>query len=91
VQNQAASGASQQSAAKKNLSAQRGGPTIRCQAAGALEFSQQFRQPQDAAEGRFGRKELLQAKLIRRQIVFQFRDAVLRVGAAVVVAPDRAI
>ena len=54
MQDQTVSGASQQSAAKENLSAQRGGSTIWCQAAGALKFSRQIKLQQDAAPGRFG-------------------------------------
>jgi hypothetical protein len=37
---------------------------------GALKFSEQIEQQQDAAEGGFGGEELLQAKIIGRQIVF---------------------
>ena len=61
---------------------------IRGEATGALEISEQAEQQQDAAEGRFGGEELLQAKVIRGQIVFQFSDGVFHVRSTVIIAPD---
>ena len=88
MQNQAAARATEQCAAKKHLSARRGGLPIGAEAAGTLEFSQQIEQQQDAAKGRLGGEELLQAKIIGRQIVFQYGDAIFHVCPAVVITPD---
>jgi hypothetical protein len=78
VQDQAAAGSAEQSAAEENLGAQRGGLAIAGEAAGALKFSEQVEQQQNAAEGGFGGEELPQAKIIGGQIVFQFGDVILR-------------
>ena len=88
MQDQAVTRAAQQSTAEKNLSAQCGGLTVTGETAGALEFSEQIEQQQDAAESRLGGEKLLQAKIIRRQIVFQFGDAIFHVRPTVVVSPD---
>src|SRR5487761_1073534 len=88
MQNQVTSGSAEQSATEENLGAQRGGLAIAGEAAGALKFSEQIEQQQDAAEGGFGGKELSQAKIIGGQIVFQFGDAIFHVRPEVVVAPD---
>ena len=88
MQDQAVTGPAKQSAAKKNLSAQRGRLAIAGEATGALEFSEQIEQQQDAAEGRFGGEKLMQAKTISGQIVFQFGDAIFHVRPAVVVSPE---
>ena len=79
-------GSAQQSAAKENLGAQRGRLSIRRETTGALEFSEQVEQQQDATKGCFGGEKLPQAKIIRRQIVFQFGDAIFHIRPAVVVA-----
>ena len=81
-------GAAEQSTAQENLSAQRGRLSIGGEATSALEFSEQIEQQQDAAEGCFGGEELLQAKIIGGQIVFQFGNAIFHVCPAVVVSPD---
>ena len=70
MQDQAAAGSTEQSTTEENLGAQRGGLAIAGEVAGALKFSEQIEQQQDAAEGSFGGEELLQAKIIGRQIVF---------------------
>src|SRR3989442_1379673 len=88
MQNQAVASPAEQSTAKEYLGAQRGRLAIGGETTGALEFSEQVEQQQDAPEGRFGGKEFLQAKSIGGQIVFQFGNAVFHVGPAVVVAPD---
>src|SRR5216683_157544 len=88
MQDQAMTGATEQSAAKENLSAQRGGLAIAGEAAGTLKFSEQIEQQQDAAEGGFGGKELPHTKIIGGQIVFQLGDAIFHVRPVVVVAPD---
>src|SRR5260370_35711653 len=88
VQDKAASGAAEQSTAEENLGAQRGRLAIAGEAAGALKFSEQVEQQQNAAEGGFGGEELAQAKRIGGQIVFQFGDAIFHVRPAVVVSPD---
>src|ERR1700687_900707 len=88
MQDQTVTGAAEQSAAKENLSTQRGGLAITGEVAGALKLSEQIEQQQNAAEGGFGGEELLQAKIIGGQIVFQFGDAIFHVRPAVVVAPD---
>src|SRR5580693_2136267 len=88
MQDQATAGSAEQSAAQEYLGAQRGGLTIAGEAAGTLKFSQQIEQQQNAAEGGFGGEELLQAKIIGPQIVFQFGDAIFHVRPVVVVAPD---
>jgi len=87
VQDQAVTGPAEQSTAKENLSAQRGRLAVGAKATGALEFSKQIEQQQDAAEGCFGSKKLLQAKIIGAQIVFQFGDAIFHVRPAIVVSP----
>ena len=78
MQDQAAAGSAEQGTAEENLGAQRGGLAIAGEAAGALKFSEQIEQQQNAAEGGFGGEELPQAKIIGGQIVFQFGDAILR-------------
>jgi hypothetical protein len=83
MKDQAVSGATEQSAAKENQGAQGSGLTIGEETTSALKFSQQVEQQQDAAEGRFGGEELLQAKVVCGQIVFQFRDAVFHIRSAV--------
>ena len=88
MQDQAATGSTEQSAAEENLGAQRGGLAIASEAAGALKFSEQIEQQQNAAEGGFGSEELAQAKIIRGQIVFQFGDAIFHVRPVIVIAPD---
>src|ERR1035437_8458103 len=88
MQDQAAAGSAEQSAAQEHLGAQRGGLTIAGKAAGTLKFSKQIEQQQNAAEGGFGGEELSQAKIIGGQIVFQFGDAIFHVRPVVVVAPD---
>src|SRR5271167_2360124 len=88
MQDQAVAGSAQQRAAQENLSAQGGGLAITGEAAGALKFSEQIEQQQNAAEGGFGGEELAQAKIIGPQIVFQFGDAIFHVRPAVVIAPD---
>jgi len=57
MQNQAMAGAAEQSTAQENLSAQRGRLAIGGEATGALEFSEQIEQQQDAAEGCFVAKK----------------------------------
>jgi hypothetical protein len=59
------------------LGAQRGRLAIRGETTGALEFSEQVEQQQDATEGCFGGEKLLQAKIIRGQIVFQLSNFAL--------------
>jgi hypothetical protein len=49
MQNQAMAGPAEQSTAQENLSAQRGRLAIGAEATGALEFSEQIEQQQDAA------------------------------------------
>src|ERR1700693_618500 len=88
MQDQAVTGSAEQSTAEENLGAQRGGLAIAGETAGALKFSEQIEQQQNAAESGFGGEELLQAKNIGGQIVFQFGDAIFHVRPAVVVAPD---
>ncbi len=88
MQNQAMAGPAEQSTAQENLSTQRGWLAIGGEVAGALKFSEQIEQQQDAAEGGFGSEKLLQAKIIGGQIVFQFGDAIFHVRPAVIVAPD---
>jgi len=46
------------------------GLSIRGEANRRAEFSEQVEQQQDATEGCFGGEKLLEAKIIRRQIVF---------------------
>ncbi len=62
---------------------------MRCQTAGALKFSEQIKQQQDAAERRLGRTELVQSKIVGGQILFEFGGAVLHISSAVVVAPNQ--
>src|SRR6201998_3728107 len=88
MQDQAVAGSAEQRNAKENLGAQRGRLSIRGETTGALEFSEDVEQYQDATEGCFGGEKLLQAKIIRRQIVFQFGDAIFHIRPAVVVAPN---
>jgi len=88
MQDQAVTGSAEQSTAEENLGAQRGGLAIAGEAAGALKFSEQIEQQQNAAEGGFGGEELAQAKIIGGQIVFQFGDAIFHIRPAVIVAPD---
>src|ERR1700693_1341370 len=88
MQDQAVTGSAEQSTAEENLGAQRGGLAIAGEAAGALKFSEQIEQQQDAAKGGFGGEEIPQAKIIGGQSVFQFGDAIFHVRPAVVVAPD---
>ena len=64
MQDQAAANAAEQSATQENLGAQCGRLTIAGETAGALKFSEQIEQQQDAAESGFGGEELLQAKII---------------------------
>ena len=70
------------------MGAQCGRLSIAGKATGTLKFSEQIEQQQDATEGCFGGKKLLQAKIIRGSIVFQFGDAIFHVGPAVVVSPE---
>ena len=72
MQDQTAPGAAEQSPAEEHLRAQRGGLAITGETASALKFSEQIEQQQDAAESGFGGEELVQAKIIGGQIVFQF-------------------
>ena len=87
MQDQAAAGSAEQRAAEENLGAQRGGLAIAAEAAGALKFSQQIEQQQNAAKSGFGGEELAQAKIIGPQIVFLFGESISHVRPAVVVAP----
>jgi hypothetical protein len=87
VQDQTAAGSTEQSTAEENLGAQRGGLAIAGEAAGALKFSEQIEPQQNAAEGGFRGEELLQAKIVGGQVVFQFGDAIFHVRPAVIVAP----
>jgi hypothetical protein len=41
-----------------------------------------------AAESRFGGEEFLQTKIVRGQIVFQFRDAISHIRPTIVIAPN---
>lgn len=88
MQDQAAAGSAEQGATEEHLGAQRGGLPIAGEATGALKFSEQIEQQQDAAESGFGGEELAQAKIIGGQIVFQFGDAIFHIRPVVVVAPD---
>ena len=88
MQDQTVARATEESAAEEHLRAQPGRLTIGGQAGSALKFPEQVEQQQDAAEGRFGSEEFLQTKIVRGQIVFQFRDAVFHVRPAIVIAPN---
>lgn len=87
MQDQAVAGPAEQSTAEENFGPQRGRLAIRNEMTGALEFSEQIEQQQDATESCFGSEKLMQAKIISSQIVFQFGDAIFHVRPAVVVAP----
>ena len=88
MQHQTVAGPAEQSTAKEHLRAQRGRLAIGFAATGALEFSEQVEQQQDAAERCLGGEELPQAEIIGGQIVLQFGDAIFHVRPVVVVAPD---
>ena len=64
MRDQAAAGSTEQSAAQENLGAQRGGLAIAGEAAGALKFSEQIEQQQNAPEGGLGGEELAKADQI---------------------------
>jgi hypothetical protein len=68
MQDQAATGSGKQSTAEENLGAQRGGLAIAGEAEGALKFSEQIEQQQNAAEGGFGGEELASWKTARRVV-----------------------
>ena len=71
MQNQAMAGPAEQSSAQENLSTQRGWLAIGGEV--TLKFSEQIEQQQDAAEGGFGSKELMQAKIIGgKTVLFNF-------------------
>jgi hypothetical protein len=53
-----------------------------------LELGQQVEQQQHRSEGSLGGVELLQAGVVGVQVVLQFGDPVLDIGAPVIVAPD---
>ncbi len=65
VEDGSAAGTPQNGPAQKHLHAQGGRLSIAAHAAGALEFSEQVEQHQNAQKGRLGGKELAQAKIIR--------------------------
>jgi hypothetical protein len=88
MQHHLAAGTTQKGSTQKDLGAQGGGLPESFQPADSLEFTQQAEEHQDAAEGGFGGKELLQTEVIGGEIVLQFSNAVLHVGALVVIAPD---
>src|SRR6516162_7979062 len=88
MEDQTVARATEESPTEEHLSAQCSGLAIDGQASSALKFPKQIEQQQDAAEGRFGGEEFLQTKIVRGQIVFQFRDTVFHVRSVIVIAPN---
>lgn len=80
--------AAQDGSAQEHLHAQAGGLPIVVQAGRTLELRQEIEKHQNAQEGRFGSEELLQAKVVCRQVGLQLLDALLNASTLIVVAPD---
>jgi hypothetical protein len=88
VKDEPSSGAAQDGSAGEDLSAKSGRFAIARQLGGALELGESVKQEQDGPKRCFGGAELLEAESVGTQVMLEFGDTVLPVGAQIVVTPD---